>query len=103
MYLGRLSAELEISDVNGIREFLDENEMDDVEWSEPFSFSAAPKAPYIGRFMKQVPEWLKMGLPRPSSKRKAVISFKFFEKGDPLLRSGMIGPVVLSKQEGNTF
>ena len=72
----------------------DEQEPDDVEWSEPVAFGAAPDSPTIGRFMKEVPEWLSQGQPRPS-KRKAVVSFKFFEKDTPLLRSGLIGPVVL--------
>ena len=72
----------------------DEQEPDDVEWSEPVAFGAAPNSPTIGRFMKEVPEWLSQGQPRPS-KRKAVVSFKFFEKDTPLLRSGLIGPVVL--------
>ena len=74
----------------------DEQEPDDVEWSEPVAFGAAPNSPTIGRFMKEVPEWLSQGQPRPS-KRKAVVSFKFFEKDTPLLRSGLIGPVVLKK------
>jgi len=74
----------------------DEQEPDDVEWSEPVAFGAAPNSPAIGRFMKEVPEWLSQGQPRPS-KRKAVVSFKFFEKDTPLLRSGLIGPVVLKK------
>ena len=74
----------------------DEQEPDDVEWSEPVAFGAAPNSPTIGRFMKEVPEWLSLGQPRPS-KRKAVVSFKFFEKDTPLLRSGLIGPVVLKK------
>jgi hypothetical protein len=74
----------------------DELEPEDVEWSEPVTFGAAPKSPGIGRFMKQVPEWLSKGQPRPT-KRKAVVSMKFFEKDSPLLRSGMIGPVVLKK------
>lgn len=74
----------------------DEQEPDDVEWSEPVAFGAAPNSPTIGRFMKEVPEWLSHGQPRPS-KRKAVVSFKFFEKDTPLLRSGLIGPVVLKK------
>ena len=72
----------------------DEQEPDDVEWSEPVAFGAAPNSPTIGRFMKEVPEWLSQGQPRPSN-RKAVVSFKFFEKDTPLLRSGLIGPVVL--------
>ena len=72
----------------------DEQEPDDVEWSEPVAFGAAPNSPTIGRFMKEVPEWLSQGQPRPS-KRKAIVSFKFFEKDTPLLRSGLIGPVVL--------
>lgn len=74
----------------------DEQEPDDVEWSEPVAFGAAPNSPAIGRFMKEVPEWLSQGQPRPS-KRKAVVSFKFFEKDTPLLRSGLIGPVMLKK------
>ena len=72
----------------------DEQEPDDVEWSEPVAFGAAPNSPTIGRFMKEVPEWFSQGQPRPS-KRKAIVSFKFFEKDTPLLRSGLIGPVVL--------
>lgn len=72
----------------------DEQEPDDVEWSEPVAFGAAPNSPTIGRFMKAVPEWFSQGQPRPS-KRKAIVSFKFFEKDTPLLRSGLIGPVVL--------
>ena len=79
----------------------DELEPDDVEWSEPVSFGPAPNSSTIGRFMKEVPEWLSKGLPRPT-KRKAVVSFKFFEKDTPLLRSGMMGPVVLQKTEADS-
>ena len=74
----------------------DEQEPDDVEWSEPVTFSAAPNSPSIGRFMKEVPEWLSKGMAR-RTKRKAGVSMKFFEKDSPLLRSGMMGPVVLQK------
>ncbi len=79
----------------------DELEPDDVEWSEPVSFGADPNSSTIGRFMKEVPDWLSKGLPRPT-KRKAVVSFKFFEKDTPLLRSGMMGPVVLQKTEADS-
>ena len=75
----------------------DEQEEDDVEWSEPFQFGAAPNSPGVGRFMKKVPEWLSKGLPRPSTRRHAVVSFKFYEKDAPLLRSGLMGPVVLKQ------
>ena len=74
----------------------DEQEPDDVEWSEPVTFGAAPHSPVIGRFMKKVPDWLRLGQPRPT-KRKTVVSFKFFNKDTPLLRSGLIGPVMLKK------
>ena len=72
----------------------DEQEPDDVEWSEPVTFGTASKSPGIGRFMKEVPEWLSKGMPRPTN-RKAVVSMKFFEKDTPLLRSGLLGPVVI--------
>jgi len=74
----------------------DEQEPDDVEWSEPVTFGAAPHSPVIGRFMKKVPDWLRLGQPRPS-RRKTVVSFKFFDKDTPLLHSGLIGPVLLKK------
>lgn len=76
----------------------DEQQPDDVEWSEPFRFGAGPGQPAVGRFMTRVPEWLKNCTPRPSQGRKAVVSFKFYEKNAPLLRSGMMGPVRLEKQ-----
>jgi hypothetical protein len=78
----------------------DELEPDDVEWSEPVTFGAASNSPSIGRFMKEVPEWLSKGQPRPTN-RKAVVSMKFFEKDAPLLRSGLLGPVVLQKKKAN--
>ena len=71
----------------------DEQQPDDVEWSEPFHFGAGPGQPAVGRFMTRVPQWLRDGTPRPSQGRHAVVSFKFFEKDAPLLRSGMMGPV----------
>lgn len=76
----------------------DEQEEDDVEWSEPLRFEHAPGAPTAGRYMKSVPEWLSKGLPRPSKDRKAVVSFKFFEKDDELLPSGLLGPVFIERQ-----
>lgn len=98
---GDNSLEIDVTNLWVNRMVGDEHEPDDVEWSEPFHFGAAPNTPAIGRFMKEVPEWLRQGLPRPT-KRKAVISFKFFEKDTPLLRSGMMGPVALKITEAES-
>ena len=73
----------------------DEQEPDDVEWTEPMIFGHAPGTPKAGRFMAKVPDWLANNWPRPSKGRKAVISFKFYEKDAPLLPSGLLGPVTI--------
>ena len=41
------------------------------------------------------PEWLKKGLPRPESRRLTFCTWKHWRKDDPLLPSGLIGPVTL--------
>ena len=94
--LGDNLLEIDVTNLWVNRMVGDEQEPDDVEWSEPVTFGAAPHSPVIGRFMKKVPDWLRLGQPRPS-KRKTVVSFKFFDKDTQLLRSGLIGPVLLKK------
>ncbi len=81
----------------------DEQEEDDIEWSEPVRFGATKNSPAIGRFMAKEPDWLKKGLPRPSKNRKAVVSFKFFEKDEPLLPSGLLGPVTINVARKQTM
>lgn len=73
----------------------DEFEPDDIVWGEPSRYGYAPGSPLIGSTMKEVPEWLEKGLPRPSQGRHAVMSFKFFSKDAPLHSSGLLGPVEL--------
>jgi hypothetical protein len=77
----------------------DELEPDDMEWAEPFRFGAVPREPAVGRFLKSVPQWLINGEPRPT-RRKAVMSFKFFGKDHPLKPAGMMGPVTLQPTQG---
>lgn len=71
----------------------DEQEPDDIEWTEPFRYSYAPGNPIVGCFMKRIPDWLRDGNQRPSKGRKTVCSFKFFSKNSPLVSSGLKGPV----------
>ncbi|MBQ7213804.1 MAG: hypothetical protein IJS25_04665, partial [Bacteroidales bacterium] len=75
----------------------DEFEPDDIVWGEPTKYSYAPGNPYIGSTIREVPEWLEKGLPRPSQGRHAVMSFKFFSSSSPLHASGLLGPVTLVK------
>lgn len=76
----------------------DEQEPDDIEWSEPLIYDYAPGKPVAGRYMNAIPEWLRQGTVRPSKNRKTVGCFKFFTKDSPLLPSGLIGPVVIRKK-----
>lgn len=73
----------------------DEFEPDDIVWDEPFRYNYAPGNPIVGSMMKEVPEWLEKGLPRPSQGRHAVMVFKFFSQYAPLHPSGLLGPVAL--------
>ena len=90
---GNNTLEIDVTNLWVNRMVGDEQEPDDVEWSEPVAFGTSS----IGRFMKEIPSWLRQGLPRPT-KRKTVVSMKFFDKDTPLLRSGLIGPVALQKR-----
>ena len=96
LHQGENRIEINITNLWVNRMIGDEEEPDDVEWSEPFSFGAAAGRPDIGRFMKRVPNWLQQGKPRPSKNRQAVISFKFYEKDAQLLPSGLLGPVTIN-------
>ena len=100
LHKGNNTLEIDVTNLWVNRMIGDEQEDDDVEWAELKRYSYAPGSPSIGRFMKSVPDWLSKGLPRPSKNRKAVISFKFYEKDAPLLPSGLFGPVVI-RQEDN--
>ncbi len=53
-----------------------------------------PEAKYDGP-IHEWPAWVKNGTPRPPSKRVTFTTWQFFGKDDPLLESGLIGPVRL--------
>lgn len=77
----------------------DEQEPDDIEWSEPLVYEYVPGNPVAGRYMTAIPDWLRNGTQRPSQGRKTVGCFKFFTKNSPLLPSGLLGPVEIRVME----
>ncbi|MBN2183216.1 MAG: hypothetical protein JW715_14995, partial [Sedimentisphaerales bacterium] len=45
------------------------------------------------RGIKAVPDWYAQGLPKPDGGRITFTTWKFYEKDEPLLASGLLGPV----------
>lgn len=45
------------------------------------------------------PDWLRRGQPRPNPDRLTFAAFRYWKRDDPLLPSGLLGPVVLSAAE----
>lgn len=93
---GNNSLEIDVTNLWVNRMIGDEQLPDDMLWSEPFHYQYAPGNPAVGRFLREVPEWLSQGMPRPSKGRHTIVSFKFFEKDDSLMPSGLLGPVILN-------
>lgn len=82
--------EIEVANLWVNRLVGDEQEPEDIRWATPGRRGG-------GSLMQEVPEWLRTGSPRPSQGRKAVTSYKFFQKDSPLLPSGLLGPVTLQE------
>lgn len=59
----------------------DEQHPDDCEWTE--------------QALTRWPDWLVKGTPRPAKKRVAFTTWKHWTASDPLLPSGLLGPVIL--------
>lgn len=90
---GNNEIKLEVTNLWPNRMIGDEQEPDDLQWSEPLVYTYASGSPEVGRYLLNNPEWLRKGLPRPSKGRKTVGCFKFFNADSPLLPSGLLGPV----------
>jgi hypothetical protein len=60
----------------------DEQQPDEVAWNGDGS-------------IRSWPQWLIDGKPRPSSDRITFTTWRFWHKNDPLLESGLLGPVIL--------
>ena len=48
-----------------------------------------------GATIREWPEWLTKGQPRPETGRVAFTTWRFYDKDSPLLESGLIGPVTV--------
>ena len=48
---------------------------------------------WIGKALKDWPDWLKQGKPRPSNQRLTFGTWKHWQKDSPLLPSGLLGPI----------
>ena len=52
-----------------------------------------------GAGLKDLPDWLLKGEPRPSKGRYTFVNWQFYNKDAPLLESGLVGPVQIVTQE----
>lgn len=96
--IGDNKIEIDVTNLWPNRMIGDEQEPDDIKWSEPLVYNYAPGKPVAGRYMEAIPNWLRNGTERPSKRRKTVGCFKFFTKDSPLLSSGLLGPVYIDKE-----
>ena len=71
----------------------DEQEPADVVWG-PEQFNPAKR--YKGQALEAFPEWMIKGTPRPSSERRTFTTWNYIKKDQPLLPSGLLGPVDLT-------
>ena len=71
----------------------DEQEPEDVAWeTKRRSAGIMPLA--------ALPDWLLKGTPRPSSGRRAFCTWNYVQKDQKLLPSGLLGPVVITVEDG---
>lgn len=78
---GRNELEVEVTNLWVNRLIGDEQLPDDCEWA--------------GGTLARLPEWLVEDTPRPATKRVTFTTWKHWTRDDPLLDSGLLGPVTL--------
>jgi len=82
---GENALEIDVATLWPNRLIGDEHLADDCTWT-------SPEIGATGTALKEWPDWLRKGEPRPSP-RVAFATRRFWAKDEPLLRSGLIGPV----------
>ncbi|MDD3773013.1 MAG: glycosyl hydrolase, partial [Weeksellaceae bacterium] len=61
----------------------------------PSEYEYEPFQNYFGACIKKMPEWYLNGGRKPPGKRIAFTTWQHYQKNDPLLESGLIGPVTI--------
>lgn len=61
----------------------------------PPEYGYDPFQNYFGACIKEMPEWYLKGNPKPQGERVAFATWQHYQKNDPLLESGLIGPVTI--------
>lgn len=79
---GRNELEIEVTNLWVNRLIGDEQLPDDCEWA-------------AGGALARLPEWLVKGTPRPATGRVTFTTWKHWTRDDPLLDSGLLGPVTV--------
>ena len=99
LHPGKNRIEIRVTNLWPNRLIGDEQEPDDCDWGEPETFAYVKPPVVVGRRLLRAPSWLVEGKPRPSSRRFAFTTFKFFTRDSPLLESGLLGPVTLESTD----
>jgi hypothetical protein len=103
VHAGENAVQIEVTDLWPNRMIGDENlpvegdYVDSAEWAigeRPDPAIGELKTVYAKRIVK-LPDWYVQGKPKPPGGRVTFGTWRFFEKGEPLLDSGLLGPVRL--------
>ncbi|MGL5019265.1 MAG: glycosyl hydrolase [Luteolibacter sp.] len=66
---------------------------------ENYPDDSTPDGSWLKGGVPAIPEWIKKAEPRPEPRRLTFTTCKHWKKGDPLLPSGLLGPVMLHAYE----
>ncbi|MEO6731126.1 MAG: glycosyl hydrolase [Ferruginibacter sp.] len=95
---GKNVLEVEVTNLWPNRLIGDEAETDDLVWGKERNFRFVTPSRKV-RNLQLVPDWVKQKTERPSKNRITFVTVDFFDKEDPLLPSGLLGPVAITVED----